>query len=1215
MGVVYEARDRARGNLVALKTLSSFDPDSLLRFKTEFRSLQDVHHPNLVRLYELVEEAGQWYFTMELVRGISFADWVRPDDARLKADVTREASAEEATADLTSGSPRADAGAARAAAPLGRYDEARLRATLLQVADALSTLHAARKVHCDIKPANVLVSDDGRAVVLDFGIILDMASRRSAPSKIIGTAAFMAPEQAALRPLSGAADWYGVGAMLYLALTGRPPFVGPSDTILELKQRCEPVPPDYVVPDLPRDLTQLCVDLLRHDPALRPDGREVRRRLSRGAAVEVATAPLGHDHFIGRQPELRQLQAALAGAAAGGATVLLRGESGLGKSALTSHFAAACEADGAMVLAGRCYERETVPFKAVDEVMDAISRELAGLDGERVTSLLPVGAGLLAQAFPTLRRVAVWGALEPEIAPIEPRHARALVFAALRELLARLAATRPVVMAIDDLQWADADSVLLLTELMRAPAPPGLLLLLVMRDGPDADAQVQRLEAALPALSATVTVRPLSRAESQQLAALLLPAGGEGVQRIADDAAGHPMFIDALARRRAVPSAGDGGGTLDEALWARAATASSVGQRVLELLSIAHMPLPSDVIERAAAVDVAALSHALAELRALKLVRVGGTPERVEPYHDRIRSAVRAHVGERQPLHARLARALEAHADTQPEALAVHWSAAGEPQRALGHATAAARQAADALSFERAARLYQMALDLLSHGDPRRPTLLAQRAEALANAGRGGEAADAFVAAATVETDDARALELRRRAAEQYLGSGRIDDGLRTLHEVLGAVGLALPETPTRALVSLLVNRALVRLRGIGFRPRDPGAVSPSELARIDVCWAGAVGLGLVDTIRGAHFQARHMLLALRAGDRYRVARALSAEACYSSTGGVPAHARTQRLLETARRLSEEIGDPRAIGFARGAAGLTSVQEGRWRDGRSHCDAAEAQLRERCQGVAWEVFTAQYFSLASLSYLGEIAEMQRRLPLVLRQAEERGDLNGVTTLKTSLTNIVWLAADAPDEARQQIDEAMRAWSRQGYQMQHYYTWYAAAQVALYLGQAAAAHAHVESGLRALERSLLTRVQLIRVMVRDLRGRSAVAAAAQARGSERKRLLLQGWRAARQLLGEDAAWAHAYGQVLRAQLFWLEGDHDGAAAGLADAATRLEATELGLSAAVVRQLRGRILGGDAGAQLRGDATQWMRTQQIRNVARMCALVAPGFADAG
>ncbi len=173
MGVVWEALDKERLTNVALKTLRTLAPDALLRFKHEFRALQDVSHPNLVSLGELIEERGQWFFTMELVRGVELLRWV-------------------------------------AAAPpaAGGFDEARLRAAFAQLAAALAALHGRGLVHRDIKPSNALVTEAGRVVLLDFGVVAEAAAYGD--GVVVGSAAYRAPEQAMGGAVSPAADWYAL---------------------------------------------------------------------------------------------------------------------------------------------------------------------------------------------------------------------------------------------------------------------------------------------------------------------------------------------------------------------------------------------------------------------------------------------------------------------------------------------------------------------------------------------------------------------------------------------------------------------------------------------------------------------------------------------------------------------------------------------------------------------------------------------------------------------------------------------------------------------------------------------------------------------------------------------------------------------------------------------------------------------------------------------
>ena len=160
-------------------------------------------------------------------------------------------------------------------------------------------------------------------------------------------------------------------------------------------------------------------------------------------------------------------------------TVLVRGESGLGKSRLVRYFAdsIAMSDRQAVILGGRCYERETVPYKALDGVIDALGRFLTRLPAAEADSYLPTRPGALVQAFPVLRRVPGMAQTRDQAKMVDPHELRRGAFAAIRDMLTRLAERRPVIILIDDLQWADADSLAVLAEVLRPPAPPPLLLL------------------------------------------------------------------------------------------------------------------------------------------------------------------------------------------------------------------------------------------------------------------------------------------------------------------------------------------------------------------------------------------------------------------------------------------------------------------------------------------------------------------------------------------------------------------------------------------------------------------------------------------------------------------------------------------------------------------------------------------------------------------
>ena len=254
MGTVHLVYDEQLETEVALKTLNLSGGTDLYRFKREFRSLADIKHPNLVTLYELVSEGALWFFTMEYVAGVPFDRYLIPalssSDSSSDSSWDTRPEAEPTLPDLSSESNRD-----------------RLLQSVQQFCAGVHAMHEAGCIHRDLKPSNVLVTEQGRLVILDFGLAKHTGSETISSDGLSGTPAYMAPEQALEKPCLPAADWYAVGTMIYEVLTGRCPFEGALFEVLLRKQTEDPPPPIQVNPLADDLLSDLCMKLIRRDPA------------------------------------------------------------------------------------------------------------------------------------------------------------------------------------------------------------------------------------------------------------------------------------------------------------------------------------------------------------------------------------------------------------------------------------------------------------------------------------------------------------------------------------------------------------------------------------------------------------------------------------------------------------------------------------------------------------------------------------------------------------------------------------------------------------------------------------------------------------------------------------------------------------------------------------------------------------------------------------
>ena len=1231
MGVVYEALDRDRGHRVALKTIARPGSDTLFRLKREFRALVHLSHPNLAALYDLVIDQRGSFFTMELVDGRDFLSWVR--QARKISSMafaptlttTSPSKDERKTATHASPSwpsaPDALPVLTAPSTPPPPADEPRLRTALLQLSLGLEALHAAGKIHRDIKPSNILVTGEGRVVLLDFGLVAEMDETRDVgdSGQVVGTVGYMAPEQAAGDPrITPAADWYAVGVLLYEALSGQLPFTGTSLAVLQAKQLQTPPRPRTLAPTVSAELDELCMALLERVPGARAGLYEVLACLGvqRGAASAALTR--SRDHALaGRTDELAALQACLdVVAEKRAACTVVRGASGIGKSALVRRFLehAQQRQPKPIVLAGRCYEREAVPYKAMDSLIDRLSTHLLSLSTADARALVADDAALLPTLFPVLARVPALGELPTPPAIVEPQEFRTRAFGALRRLFGRLAERQPLILFIDDLQWVDADTITLLADLMRAPDPPPLLLLMTTRA--EGSEPVLELMRGTDAEKRVVDVGPLDDAAAAALAAEQLgddAASRELAARIAREAGGSPLFVLELARYMHGRSLDEAlGKGLDEVLFERVTALGDEARALVEVVAVAGEPMSLRSAGQAAGLSGESLGRQLAALRAQRFVRAAGgrADDQVEPYHDRVREAVVNRLPEqrRARLHRAIASALTGTAAA--ERLARHWHGAGDKARAAEYARRAAEEAVAKLDFDRAAGLYRMALDLGEHGLEERRNLRTRLGGALANAGHPVEASHEFSLAAA-DSDASTALELRRRAADALLRGGYIDEGLAATRAILGEIGLSLAGSPAKAIANVVARRAWLRVRGLGFQPRPLSTLTQPELTRVDTCEGVAMGLVMVDTFRSMDFSARFLQEALALGEPWRVSRAFALEADFLAVQAKTA--RAEALLLRLEELTRQIATPQAQAQLLTTRGMIQfLCHNRWREALAAFTEAIAIFCAHEARHGFELDTVGLFCCWALYYLGELGELGRRVPTLVASAMRGGDRYAAVTYRTAFA-VHRLFRDEPAEAEREVDDALASWSTGGaFQMQHLFGMLSRCDAAVYRGEPAAALPLVEASRAPLARSMLDRAPANAMLLRSTLGRLAVACGAQAPAGSaaRRRAAAEARKHARDLLRSPTPGGRAPVGVLLAGAAELDGDVDGAIAELRRTLPLLEAIDLNLYAYGARRRLGQLVGGDEGAALVAAADDAMTRQGVARPDKLAAMIAPG-----
>ena len=1205
MGEVWEALDTERGVTVALKKLREVDADGVYRLKQEFRARADIAHPNLVSLYELVADETDWFLTMELIDGMPLLDWIRGEDWRPVArstassetmnpatfhtplgSETYRAPAEEASDSWTPEIPpdRAETPPPSLSPDVlaGRFDVdvERLRDAFRQLAEGVAALHASDRLHRDLKPANVLVTREGRVVLVDFGLAAELRGGATRAERgMAGTAAYMAPEQAMAAALTPSSDWYAVGVMLFEALTGLRPFHGSIARIIADKQvKSAPRPSDHC-DGVPEDLDALAHRLMSRDPSDRPETSRVLAVLGAGEARQRSRV------LVGRSRHLRRLDRSWKRARKGTTSVAcVRGRSGMGKSVLVGRF---LDSVDATTLSGRCYEGERVPYNAFDDLVDEIAERLFE---QRMSIQVPEGAGALRKVFPGLDRLPEFAAVAvPDTADAQEIRSRA--FRALAEVLTQLA---PVVLHLDDVQWGDADSLALLSELL-VHRPP-MLVLLSYRD----NEQTPFLDGLTRVLAdedvTEIEVGVLSPREALDFAFQLMGADADPdrARSIADESGGSPLFVEELARRaRKGPVT-----SLDALIAERVTELPERQRRVVQLVALAGIPIPVRAVAKASSHEEP--RPILDLLRAANLVRTSS--DRVEPFHDRVRSAVSGLlVGDvRKEHHRMLAHALQEEDGFDPGALFRHWLGAGEVEQAVPWAVRAGEQAHASLAFDRAVDFYATALELGEWPKDKACDLNTRLGEALSLGGRAAEAGQIWLDASNLADDERHGLDLQRMAAEMFLEAGHTQQGLLVADRVLRTVGLRAAKHPRQAVVPLLGLR--LRMWWRGLEPASGATPTEDDRFRMRVYMSMSRGLALVDFIQSEAFVYRHLLAALDAGDTQGAVRGLHSLAATLAAGGPRDRAKVPELLDRAASLADD--SPETLAFLNLSRSMMSFADGDFEGTTSWADTAIDTLSD-IQGMQFEVTTARLFSCWGLLFSGHLDRLSKQLPDWIRQARERGNQRFLATAETELYSAWALTEDRVEDAKRVMDECAARYDDQTFQLPQQSEMLGRQQVLQYNGEAVAAHRTMEDTWPRLNRSLLLQNRFIRLEAWQLRARAALGAYKEDPSNTAALRLARS--AIKKSTKDEMVWSAAVRLHTEGTLAEVTGDLDAAVALYRQAIDELDATKQHLRANATRRRLGELVGGDEGQILLRVSDSWFASQGVVDHDAMTRMV--------
>jgi serine/threonine protein kinase/tetratricopeptide (TPR) repeat protein len=1149
-GQVFKAFDEHLGHSVALKILHVDDAEATYLIKREFRLLKPMLHVNLVRLHELfVSGDGPSFFTMELLSGWGLDEFLHNTQLSERSRTQQ-------------------------------MEWSRLRETLRQIALGLQAIHDRGLVHRDLKPGNIMVLQGGRTVILDFGFAIESQPHDLKTRDFAGTAFYMAPEQMDGNAVP-ASDWYALGIILK-----------------NLARE----------PGAPEGLQELARSLSYPEPDGRAGFTEINDWLSGFDNSTLVATQASSGVFVGRAQELEKLRETLAAVTTTRTprVAQVTGPSGIGKTDLILRLIEQSDSQAAqtpLLFRSRCHLKESIRYRTLDELMDEFTRYLVAQPGSELERIRPKHIGSLVQLFPVFGRVPVFAGAGSDTD--DAKLVKRFAVMALRHLLAELGSQRTTVLWIDDCQWADEESLSLLIELLKPPDAPAVMVLLSHRS---ADAREKDEVGSNPGVhelltddrlrSALVSLNPLTGEEARSYCVELLGDSPE-IDSIVRLAEGNPLFLSRIAREGNI----QGAASLAEWLSRQFERLSEETQSLLRLLAVCGHPLKVSLVRKIQGTSLQTLEDLCHEQ--WLCTRILGGEECVDVFHDQIRLGILESINPQvqRDIHAGIVAHLKLDPSQSPLQLLNHYAESGDTVAAATFAIQAAEEAASALASRQAAWLFEKSFQLRGQ-DKDDWWLLNKASDAALTAGHyvdAGRLIDMAIELIDVDEQSVLCTDLQSRGASAYLRGGDMDRARSLFFSAARAVGIE-PGSGSD------LRTVLVRLPYLFGPPRFKavGPASGETRRKLEILGNLTMTITPVDGRLMSELSLRWMKEAISVGDPEVAAQAVAVEGTIQSYFGGPFKNSGRRLVEAASQWPDQ-DDPRNMVLVRNARATVYLCEGRWREAAKFATDAEDILLRELPFEYWLLGVVRKWLFAGLSQLGELNELGARLPQLVQDAEERGDIEQLIYYKTGWCSGPYLAQDKPEILQTSVAALEPLDGTKGFSSQRFNLLWGSLLASVYQGDYDRAWEKLEQEWPDALRSITLKSPLTGVPIQAIRAQ--VALAVFDAGHNQDGLLKEIKLAIRALEKSGIRAGHASAAALNAHLALRENKEKKARTLLAKAGKYYQSVDMRLHARITERQLAQLAPGGVDTRMVSRADAEISNYGVANPLCMARCFAP------